>query len=169
MLIIVRRNLRAAAVSSTNKAVASLPQAQEREFLENTGCHAKSSLLFVFFWFLPSRSCRSLAFTTWTLSLAQMVTLMKYISTKSSWRPISTPSYVIALSPSVLIVNLTRFFVLRVCVPDSFWSASLGRALPVLHLPNAVRPEIYPLCRCAPPRPQAGQPSRECGLRAQNL
>ncbi len=37
-----------------------------------------------------------------------MVTLMKYISTKSSWRPISTPSYVIALHlASVLIMNLT--------------------------------------------------------------
>ena len=34
MLIVVRRNLRGIAVSPMNKAPASLPQAQEREFLE---------------------------------------------------------------------------------------------------------------------------------------
>ena len=56
------------------------------------------------------------------------------------------PSYVIALSPLVL----SNRFVCFACV-DSFRSTSLGRALPVLHIPNAVRLEIYPLCRCAPP------------------
>ena len=121
-----------------NKALASLSQAQEREILGTAGIMpSPHSHLF---------PCRSLVFTTWTLSLAQMVTLMKYISTKSSWRPISMPSYVIALLPLVL----SNPSVCLACV-DSFRSASLGRALPVLHIPNVVWLEIYPLCRCAPP------------------
>ena len=52
---------------------------------------------------------------------------------------------------------------------DPLRPTALRRALPVLHLPNALRSEIHPLGRRAAPRSQAGQPARQRGLRAQDL
>ena len=52
---------------------------------------------------------------------------------------------------------------------DPLAAAALRRALPVLHLPDTLWPEVHPLSKRAAPRPEARQPAGQRGLRAEDL
>ena len=52
------------------------------------------------------------------------------------------------------IVRLLQFFCLgpitEDCVTDPVPAASFRRTLPILHLSDSLRSEVYPFCQCAP-------------------
>ena len=71
---------------------------------------------------------------------------------------------ILAIERKLLTLNIKKKHSI-----DPLRPTALGRALPVLHIPNALRSEVHPLGRRAASRSQAGQPARERGLRAQDL